>query len=97
MKHHIICKFKDTVSKEELKAMLPDIQALFDHCNEIPGVEKTELIPNVIDRPNRYDLMIRMTMTEDALPVYDQCRWHKEWKQNYGDLLEAKAIFDSEE
>ena len=97
MKHHIICKFKDTVSKEELKAMLPDIQALFDHCNEIPGVEKTELIPNVIDRPNRYDLMIRLTMTPEGLEAYDISDMHKAWKKNFSAYMESKCIFDCPE
>ena len=97
MKHHIIAKFTESVTKEEKARLLPEIQELFNHCLSIDGITKVEVIPNVIDRPNRYDVIIAITMTEEALPVYDECEWHKIWKKEYGSLLSAKAIFDSAE
>ena len=54
------------------------------------------LHPNVIDRANRYDLLILMCMEKSALEAYDACPAHKQWKQNYGELIEKKAIFDCE-
>ena len=52
--------------------------------------------PNVIDRPNRYDMLIVITMEESALPLYDACDAHHHWKDAYGPLIEKKAIFDCE-
>ena len=59
-------------------------------------VHGVEVIPNVIDRPNRYDLLIRIAMDESALPLYDACDAHHRWKDEYGALIEKKAIFDCE-
>ncbi|MCQ2433201.1 MAG: hypothetical protein MJ175_11415 [Clostridia bacterium] len=95
MKHHIIVKWNEKVTDK--KALLPDIQKIFDGTLEIPGIHAVSLVPNIIDRPNRYDLMIVISMDEEALPVYDKCSYHHQWKDNYGALIESKAIFDSED
>ena len=95
MKHHILVKWNKEVENKE--ALIPAINELFQKTTEIDGITKVELIPNVIPRPNRYDLLIAITMDETALPVYDECEYHKQWKQEYGKLIEAKAIFDSAE
>lgn len=92
MQHHIIVKWNSKV--EDKRALCPEIEALFQKTLAIPGVHKVEVIPNIIDRPNRYDLMIRMTMEEEALPAYDASPWHAEWKERYGSFMESKAIFD---
>ena len=94
MLHHIIVKWNETVSDKA--ALIPEINALFQNTTIIPGIHKVELFPNVIDRPNRYDLMIVLTMDPEALPVYDACEWHKAWKEQYGGMIEKKAIFDKE-
>ncbi len=94
MKHCIIVKYKENVSAERKESLIPKIQELFDKTKEIKGIRKITLKPNVIDRPNRYDLVIEMDMEESALPVYDDCVWHKEWKEKYGELLSAKTIID---
>ena len=52
------------------------------------------MIPNVVDRPNRYDLMIRLTMDTPALTAYDASEAHHRWKELYGPLIAQKAIFD---
>lgn len=52
---------------------------------------------NCIDRPNRYDISVTLVMDEDALPEWDKCKWHKQWKDTYGDMLEVKCIFDYED
>ena len=41
--------------------------------------------------------MIEMEMEPEALTAYDACEAHKKWKQEYGDLLQKKTIFDSED
>lgn len=96
MKHHIIVKFKPEVSAEQKEELRPAIQALFDNTLSIDGITAVDVIPNCIDRPNRYDLMIVLTMDPAALSAYDACPWHKQWKADYGELIEKKTIFDCE-
>ncbi len=49
-----------------------------------------------MDRDNRYDVLIRLDMDADALPRYDVSAMHHRWKDEFGPLLEKKAIFDYE-
>lgn len=92
MLHHILVKYNDQV--KDKAALVPEITALFDHMLTIPGVHRVTVHPNVVDRPNRYDLMIVITMEPDALPRYDDSEWHHRWKADYGHLIAQKAIFD---
>ena len=94
MKHYIIGKFKPEIS--EKAALLPRIRAVFDHAPEIPGVRGAQVIPNCVDRENRYDVMIIVDMEKEALPAYDNSSMHHQWKAEFGPLLEKKAIFDQE-
>ena len=94
MLHHILVKWKERPA--DPAPMYAAIHALFQETLAIPGVHKAELIPNIIDRPNRYDLLIRIDMDVDALPAYDDSEPHHRWKEDYGHLLDKKAIFDSE-
>ena len=94
MKHYIIAKLKDSSRKNELAG---PVRALFEEALEIPGIHSVQVKPCCIDRPNRYDLMIVIDMDPEALPLYDASSPHKQWKEQYGDLLEKKTIFDSEE
>jgi len=96
MKHCIIVKYTEEVSPERKKTLIPEIQALFDNTKSIEGVHAVTLRENVIDRPNRYDLVIELDMEPEALPVYDACIWHKQWKTDYSTLLKSKAIIDLE-
>lgn len=96
MKHCIISKFKPEIGKEQKAAMLPEIKTLFEGLLGIDGIHGVEVIPNCVDRANRYDLLIRIDMEEAALPVYDESELHHKWKDQYGDFLEKKAIFDYE-
>ena len=94
MKHYIIAKWNEGVDRQ---AGLAPVKEIFDRTLEIPGIHGVNVIPCCIDRPNRYDLMIEIDMDRDALEAYDACEPHKRWKKEYGDLLEAKTIFDSED
>lgn len=91
MKHCILAKFKPEV---DVAALKPEIEAVFSKLLEMDGIELVEVIENVINRPNRYDLLIRITMDEATLPLYDDSEPHHYWKDHYGHLLEKKAIFD---
>ena len=96
MKHNILIKYIPEITKERKAELIPEIAALFDHTTEIPGIHAVTLYPNIVDRPNRYDLLIQIDMDLEALEAYDASIWHKQWKEQYGSLLEKKAIFDCE-
>ena len=92
MKHCILVKF---IKEFDWKAELPNIKSIFDGIN-VDGVEGVEYILNCIDRENRYDLLIRIDMKKEALPLYDACPNHHEWKDTYSQYIDKKAIFDYE-
>ena len=94
MKHDILVKYNAGVTKQQKAELIPEIQALFDNTTEIQGIHGVTLYPNVVDRENRYDLLIEIDMEREALEIYDRSRWHRQWKEQYGHLLEKKAIFD---
>lgn len=94
MKHHILAKFSESV--EDKSALLLEIQKLFAAGEEIGGVESYTVIPNCIDRANRYDVMIVVEMQKEALPNWDESKLHRDWKEKFGGFLEKKAIFDCE-
>lgn len=94
MKHCIIVKFKEGV---DYKSMLDDIKTLFDNCMTIDGIDDVRVLNNCVDRNNRYDIMIELTMRMDCLDVYDKCEWHHIWKDKYGEFIEKKVIFDYED
>ena len=93
MKHFIIVKFRD---RNDTQKLLPEITELFNRTLEIPGVESVQVHPSNSTRENRYSLMIEMTLTPEALAVYDGCEAHRTWKAVYADRIESKAIFDCE-
>ena len=94
MKHDILIKYKPEISNERKAELIPEIGELFSHTTEIPGIHGVKLYPNVVDRENRYDLLIEIDMEREALEAYDSSVWHRQWKEQYGDLLANKAIFD---
>ena len=91
MKHYIITKFKEDC---DWKAMVPQIRELFEGLIGIPGIHGVEVKPCCVDRANRYHVMIEIDMEREALEAYDHSSWHQQWKDQYGGLLEKKAIFD---
>lgn len=97
MLHCILVKFKENVDEDQRKDLLPGIRSLFGRLTEMDGIHEVRVIPNIINRPNRYDLLIRINMDREALAIYDQSEPHMEWKKEYGKYLEKKAIFDYEE
>ena len=94
MKHYILAKWNENVTDKA--ALLPLITALFGTVNTIPGVHGVEVYPCCIDRTNRYDVMIVLDMDKEALPNWDASTVHHQWKDEYGALIEKKAIFDHE-
>lgn len=92
MQHHILVKWKEAPT--DTAGLCRDIEAVFAPVLDIPGVSAVEVIPNMVHRPNRYDLLIRITMEEAALSLYDASEAHHYWKTAYGDRIAQKAIFD---
>ena len=92
MKHCILVKFKKDY---DWKNELPNIHRIFNGIN-IKGVNFVEYLQNCVDKENRYDLLIRIDMDKESLPLYDACPNHHEWKDNYSQFIEKKAIFDYE-
>lgn len=92
MQHHILVKWTEAVTDKA--ALAAEVEALFQGVLCVEGVHGVTVHPNVIDRPNRYDLLIRIRMEESALPAYDNCETHHRWKDEYGHLVAKKAIFD---
>ena len=95
MYHCIIVKFNEKM--KDLDSSMPRIRELFESSCTIPGISKAEFFRNCTPRPNRYDLMIRIKMDAAALPVYDESEPHLMWKNEFGPLMERKAIFDYED
>ena len=94
MKHCILAKWNETVTDKA--ALLAQVRALYAAADDIPGVRGVTVHPCCIDRPNRYDLMIVLDVDKEALPNWDASGLHHRWKDEYGGLLEKKAIFDYE-
>ena len=96
MKHYIIAKFLPEVTREQQEEMLPEIRDLFSHLSWLEGVKNVDVCLNCVERDNRFDLMIEIDMAKESLELYDNCIWHKLWKEKYGRLLAQKTIFDRE-
>jgi len=96
MHHVMLAKFKKDYSKEEIDNMFVDIKAIYDNARTIPGITDVIYHRNCIDRPNRYDISVSLVMEKDSLALWDACSYHKMWKEQYGDKLESKCIFDYE-
>ena len=95
MKHVILVKWnKEVINKDEIANIA---RSVFERLLSINGIKDVKLHQNVIDRANRYDLMICIEMDKDILPIYDDSEPHHEWKEKYGKFVENKAIFDFEE
>lgn len=56
MKHCILAKFTPE-AKAQRAALLPRIREIFSAAADIPGVHGAEVIPNCVDRDNRYDVL----------------------------------------
>ena len=94
MKHYIIVKFKEGT---DVKALTEPVQGIFEETLSIPGIHGLSVKTSNSDRSNRYDLMIELDMDQEALPAYDASEPHHRWKNEYGDRIEKKAIFDCDE
>ena len=95
MKHVILVKWNALVSDKN--AIKTEVEKIFEQLLKFEPIHDVKIHQNVIDRANRYDLMIVIEMDKNFLPVYDESEQHKEWKQKFGKFVENKAIFDFED
>ena len=94
MKHCILVKWNEQVSDRQ--AIAAEVEGLYSGAAEITGVRGVRLLRNCVDRSNRYDLLIELDMEKEALSDWDASALHHRWKEQYGSLIAAKAIFDFE-
>ena len=88
MQHCILVKWTPDAGDKD--ALAKEAEAIFAQA-VADGIRR-----NVINRPNRYDLLIELTMTPDMLPAYDASEPHHRWKETFGARIQQKAIFDYE-
>ena len=91
MQHYIIVKFNENIEKEEI---INPIKELFKRTNKIKEIKKLEIFESNMNLPNRYDLMIKMELSQKALNEFDNSDIHKEWKEKFGKYIMSKTIFD---
>ncbi len=95
MKHCILAKYTAEAYPRRAE-LLPRVREIFSAAESIPGVTGAEVFPNCVDRDNRYDVLVVLEMERGALASYDASVMHRRWKDEFGPLLEKKAIFDFE-
>lgn len=91
MKHYIIVKFNN---EYDYKKEIVNIEKLFNEALKIEGVNKVSIYVSNSKLSNRYDLMVYMKLTKDALITFDNSWIHYKWKNDYGKYIESKIIFD---
>ena len=91
MEHYIIVKFTEGT---DVKALVGPVHAIFEETLSIPGIHSLDIRTSNSDIANRYDLMIIITMDQEALPAYAASEPPLRWKREYGDRIAGKAIFD---
>lgn len=94
MRHYIIVKFN---SEFDYLKELEKIKALFDESLKNDGVSKVDIYTSNSNLSNRYDLMIKMELTKEALTTFDNSLIHAKWKDEYGKYIDSKAIFDCDQ
>ena len=84
MQHYIIVKFNENTEKEKI---INPIKELFKRTNKIKEIKKLEIFESNMNLPNRYDLMIKMELSQKALNEFDNSDIHKDGKKNLKILL----------
>ena len=95
MKHYIIVKWNESFEAKE--EQFNRIESIFNQAKSIEGIKTVDFSKNIIERDNRFDYMIAITMDKSALNEYDSCVYHKQWKDEFGKYIKSKVIFDSED
>ena len=91
MKHHIILKLKKTDNPEEI---IEGIKNLYNETLKIDGVKKVDIYTTNSKLRNRFDLMIKMDLSKEALKEYENSKIHNEIKEKYDSAISKKTVFD---
>lgn len=91
MKHYIIVKFNKGFNYLD---KINEIKELFNESLKIDGVKAIDIFLSNSKLDNRYDLMIKMDLTNKALSEFDNSWIHQKWKDEYGKYIDNKVIFD---
>lgn len=92
MEHYIVVKFTPDVADKA--AMIDEIERLFAPAAQMEGVHGVCVRRACIERENRHDAMIVLTMEEEALPRFDASDIYRAWKRGYARYVADKTIFD---
>lgn len=101
MTHYIIVKFNDDINEKRKNILFReniknDIINIFSKLKTLSGIKEISVSENIIDRDNRFDVMIKIVMDKEVLTKYDESSAHKEWKSTFGKYIKSKVIFDEE-
>lgn len=91
MKHHIIIKFN---SKADKQVLIPEIKKYFDNAYSIEGVKKVEVFTSSMNLRNRFDMMIKIDLTKQALKNFEESKLYETWNDKYSAYISKKTIFD---
>ena len=94
MKHLIIVKSAQGVDSA---AFAKEAEAHFQGILTLDGIHGVRVIKGIEEHANRYSFIVEIDMDKDALPAYNDCACHHEWKEKYACKIEKKAIFDYED
>lgn len=95
MQHCILVKW--TAEAGDRDALAKEAEAIFAEAVRDGFATALKIRRNVVDRPNRYDLLLELEMTKEMLPAYDASEAHRRWKELFGPKIQQKAIFDFED
>lgn len=94
MKHCIIVKWNEKVTDKDL--FYNRTCEAFSGVLELDGVSGLKVYRTCSGRANRADLMVEIECTEAGLLVYDASDLHRAWKEDFGEYIASKMIFDYE-
>ena len=91
MKHHIIIKFNKDVDKERI---IDEIKKYFDNTYKVEGIKKVEVFTSSVRLRNRFDMMIKITISKDNLKDFENSDFYLGFKDKYSKYISKKTIFD---
>lgn len=91
MKHHIILKLKKNDNSEKI---IEEIKNLYNETLKIQGVKRVDVYTTNSKLRNKFDLMIKMDLTKEALKEYETSDIHNQIKERFDKTISKKTIFD---
>ncbi|MCF0150329.1 MAG: hypothetical protein HUJ80_02855 [Firmicutes bacterium] len=92
MKHLVMVKWNETVADK--KALQQEVYELWCRALENKEIRKIDMHVNLLNKPNRYDVMYVVELEPQDMDVWADCQPHQIWKTDYAKYVESKAIID---